>query len=162
MLRSGIVNPRFPTSISLSNILSDRNTSHSVRNLRGIIVRGDNDDMRLVGAAAFLVVPLLVTGGELSGAVETDVLRVGSTPPPPRLGRGERLLVHCDARSEVELPPQVAEAGVHPLVIAFLMALQGLAQAIATVALATGEPGRMARELLAERSLSDSTAWGST
>ena len=47
----------------------------------------------------------------------------------------------------------MAEAGVHLLMFPELVALEGLAVAVASVTNATGEPCTMVRELLAQRSL---------
>ena len=47
----------------------------------------------------------------------------------------------------------MAEAGVHLLIFAELVALEGLAVAIALMTNATCKPGNMVRELLAQRSL---------
>ena len=85
------------------------------------------------------MVSLLVIGRKLSGAVATELLRVRSTPPPPRLRRRERLLVDRDPHVDIELAPQVAEAGVDLLVPTVLVAVEGLSMAEAAVALPAGE-----------------------
>jgi hypothetical protein len=74
--------------------------------------------------------------------------------PPLLLGCRERLRVVCGAYPDIRLTPQVAEAGVHLLMFAELVALEGLAVAVASVTNAAGEPCNMMGELLGERSLS--------
>ena len=81
------------------------------------------------------------------------VLQATPGTPPLLLGCRERLLVACGAYPDVHLTPQVAEAGVDLLVGAELVALEGLAVAVASVADAACESFTMVRELLAQRSL---------
>jgi hypothetical protein len=135
---------------------------HYAINFCGIALRGEYGNFRLLSEASFLMVPFLFVCREHFSTVAATVLRPSSAAPPLWLRRKDGLLDDWHAHPDVELPAQVAEAGVHLLVLAILMALQGLALAIATVTLATGEPGRMMCELLAERPLSNSTSRGST
>ena len=135
---------------------------HYVINFCGIALWGEYGNFRKLAEASFLMVPFFIVCREHFSTVAATVLRSSSATPPLWLRRTERLLIDRHSHPDVELPLQVAEAGVHLLMLAILMALQGLALAIATVTLATGEPGRMVRELLAERPLRDSTSRGST
>ena len=73
--------------------------------------------------------------------------------PPLLLGRRERLRVALYTNPDVGLTPQVAEAGVPLLVPAELVALEGLAVAVASVTNTACEPCNMEGELLAQRSL---------
>ena len=78
--------------------------------------------------------------------------------PPLLLRCRERLRVGYYAYPDVGLTPQVVEAGVHLLVLAELVSLEGLAVAVSTMTDATGETWDMVRELHAQRSPSDRTS----
>jgi hypothetical protein len=130
---------------------------HYVINFRGNSLWGENGNLRLLSEASFLMVSFFLRCLEHFGTVAATVLRATSAAPLLLQCRKDGLLIDGRTHPEVELPAQVAEAGVHLLMIAILMTLQGLALAIATVTLATCEPGRMMGELLAERPLSNST-----
>jgi hypothetical protein len=73
--------------------------------------------------------------------------------PPLLLRCRERLLIAYATQLDVGLTPQVAEPGIHLLMLAELVALEGLAVAVASVADATCESCNVVRELLAKRSL---------
>ena len=73
--------------------------------------------------------------------------------PPLLLRCRERLRVAYATQLDVGLTPQVAEAGVHLLMFPELVALEGLAVAVASVTDAACESFTMVRELLAQRSL---------
>ena len=81
------------------------------------------------------------------------VLQATPGTPPLLLGCRERLLVACGAYPDVHLTPQVAEAGVDLLMLSELVALEGLAVAITSMAKTAGEPWNIVRELLSQRSL---------
>ena len=135
---------------------------HYAINFCGIALWGEYGNLRLLSEASFLMVPFFIICREHFSTVAATVLRPSSAAPPLWLRRKDGLLDDWHAHPEVELPAQVAEAGVHALVLAILMTLQGLSLAIASVTLATCEPGRMMGELFAERPLSDSPSRGST